>query len=176
MYTFRPLIKVVLHNHPETPYYESSVAAANTPNLTAALRYRQQPGLEAMFFLPVEIAGKTTILFDHTASWLATQQRPLAIAFVLALMAWGAASPFVSGRWRESTTTRVFSAPKVPGPAAGADGTRHRQRPGRVVPGRMTVALPVRQAGADRRPDRAAGRAVAPRSWSASACWNWWGS
>ncbi|MEZ5706799.1 MAG: YjiH family protein [Burkholderiaceae bacterium] len=63
----------------------------------------------------MEIAGKTTILFDHTASWLATQQRPLAIAFVLALMAWGAASPFVSGRWRESTTTRVFSALKVLG-------------------------------------------------------------
>ena len=50
-----------------------------------------------MFFLPVEIAGKSTILFDHAATWLATKQRPLAIAFVLALMAWGATQPFVSG-------------------------------------------------------------------------------
>ena len=50
-----------------------------------------------MFFLPVEIAGKSTILFDHAATWLATQQRPLAVAFVLALMVWGAASPFIKG-------------------------------------------------------------------------------
>lgn len=68
-----------------------------------------------MFFLPVDIGGKSTILFDHAATWLATQQRPLAIAFVLALMAWGAAHPFISGRWRDSTTVTVFSALKVLG-------------------------------------------------------------
>ncbi|WP_310566816.1 YjiH family protein [Hydrogenophaga sp.] len=68
-----------------------------------------------MFFLPIEIGGKTTILFDHAATWLATQQRPLAIAFVLALMVWGAVSPFVNGSWRASTTAAVFSALKVLG-------------------------------------------------------------
>ena len=94
----------------------TSAAAANAPNPTAALRMLAYSSLGlVMFFLPLEIAGKTTILFDHAATWLATQQRPLAIAFVLALMAWGAASPFVSGRWRASTTTTVFSALKVLG-------------------------------------------------------------
>jgi len=68
-----------------------------------------------MFFLPVEIGGKSTILFDHAATWLATKQRPLAITFVLALMAWGAAQPFISGRWRENVTTTVFSLLKVLG-------------------------------------------------------------
>jgi nucleoside recognition membrane protein YjiH len=93
-----------------------SVAAANAPNPTAALRMLAYSSLGlVMFFLPVEIAGKTTILFDHAATWLATRQRPLAIAFVLALMAWGSASPFVSGRWRARTTATVFSALKVLG-------------------------------------------------------------
>lgn len=68
-----------------------------------------------MFFLPVEIGGKSTILFDHAATWLATQQRPLAITFVLALMAWGAVQPLISGRWRENITARVFSLLKVLG-------------------------------------------------------------
>ena len=94
----------------------TSAAAASAPNPTAALRMLAYSSLGlVMFFLPVEIAGKSTILFDHAATWLATQQRPLAIAFVLALMAWGAASPFVSGRWRASTTATVFSALKVLG-------------------------------------------------------------
>lgn len=69
----------------------------------------------AMFFLPVEIAGKSTILFDHAATWLATQQRPLAIAVVLALMTWGAAAPFVQRTWRDSTTRMVFSVLKLLG-------------------------------------------------------------
>lgn len=94
----------------------TSVAAANAPNPTAALRMLAYSSLGlVMFFLPVEIAGKSTILFDHAATWLATQQRPLAIAFVLALMAWGAASPFIKGGWRASTTTAVFSVLKVMG-------------------------------------------------------------
>ncbi|MDQ7743196.1 YjiH family protein [Hydrogenophaga pseudoflava] len=94
----------------------TSVAAANAPNPTAALRMLAYSSLGlVMFFLPVEIAGKSTILFDHAATWLATQQRPLAIAFVLALMAWGAAAPFVKGGWRSSTTVAVFSVLKVLG-------------------------------------------------------------
>jgi nucleoside recognition membrane protein YjiH len=69
----------------------------------------------SMFFLPIEIGGKTTIMFDHAASWFANQQRSLAIAFVLALMAWGAATPFIKGSWSVNLTTRVFSVLKVLG-------------------------------------------------------------
>lgn len=94
----------------------ATASSPPVPAAAAALRMLAYSSLGlVMFFLPLEIAGKTTILFDHAATWLATQQRPLAIAFVLALMAWGAASPFVSGRWRASTTATVFSALKVLG-------------------------------------------------------------
>ncbi|MES2840411.1 MAG: YjiH family protein [Pseudomonadota bacterium] len=88
-----------------------------TPGRTVALlRLIAYSGIGlAMFFLPITIGGKTTIFFDHAASWLATQQRPLSIALVLALMAWGAASPFIKGTWRASTTHTVFSVLKVVG-------------------------------------------------------------
>lgn len=95
----------------------TSVVTANASGRPAALLRLiaySAIGL-VMFFLPVDIGGKSTILFDHAASWLATTQRPLAIAFVLALMAWGAAAPFVQRTWRRNTTTAVFSALKVLG-------------------------------------------------------------
>ena len=95
----------------------TSVATVNPPSRAAALlRLIAYSSLGlVMFFLPVEIAGKSTILFDHAASWLAAQQRPLAVAFVLALMAWGAATPFLKGGWRASPTATVFSLLKVLG-------------------------------------------------------------
>lgn len=93
---------------------------APTPTTTgramALLRLIAYSGIGlAMFFLPITIGGKTTIFFDHAASWLATQQRPLSIALVLALMSWGAASPFIKGTWRASITHTVFSLLKVLG-------------------------------------------------------------
>lgn len=95
----------------------TDVARDTTPSRTfALLRLIGYSSLGLiMFFLPVEIGGKSTILFDHAASWLANQQRPLAIAFVLALMTWGAAAPFISGAWRANLTVRVFSLLKVLG-------------------------------------------------------------
>ncbi|MBW8471274.1 MAG: YjiH family protein [Thiobacillus sp.] len=93
-------------------------ATASSPPVPAAAFLRllaySSIGL-VMFFLPLEIAGKTTILFDHAATYLAQQQRSLSIALVLTLMAWGAAAPFVKGSWRTSTTTAVFSVLKVMG-------------------------------------------------------------
>eukprot|EP01136_Pigoraptor_vietnamica_P018484 Opistho-1_new@5429 len=89
---------------------------ATTGRAMALLRLIAYSGIGlAMFFLPITIGGKTTIFFDHAASWLVTQQRPLSIALVLALMAWGAASPFIQGSWRASTTHTVFSVLKVVG-------------------------------------------------------------
>ena len=93
-------------------------ATASSPPVPAAAFLRllaySSIGL-VMFFLPLEIAGKTTILFDHAATYLAQQQRSLSIALVLTLMAWGAAAPFARGSWRASTTTAVFSVLKVMG-------------------------------------------------------------
>ncbi len=92
------------------------LSTRSSSRATALLRLVAYSSLGlVMFFLPIDIGGKSTIMFDHAATWLATKQRPLAIAFVLALMAWGAAQPFITGRWRENLTTTVFSVLKVLG-------------------------------------------------------------
>ncbi|MDZ4176296.1 MAG: YjiH family protein, partial [Hydrogenophaga sp.] len=95
-----------------------TAATASSPPIPVAALLRllaySSIGL-VMFFLPLEIAGKTTILFDHAATYLAQQQRSLSVALVLALMVWGAAAPFVKGSWRASTTSAVFSVLKVLG-------------------------------------------------------------
>lgn len=68
-----------------------------------------------MFFFPVTIAGKTTILFDHAASYLVKQQRSIAIAFVFLLMCYGVVKPFVTGRWKDTATNKILSIFKVLG-------------------------------------------------------------
>lgn len=94
----------------------SAVVASTTDRSAALFRLIAYSAIGlVMFFLPVEIGGKSTILFDHAATWLVTKQRPFAIAFVLTLMAWGAAAPFVQHTWRRNTTTVIFSLLKVLG-------------------------------------------------------------
>lgn len=68
-----------------------------------------------LFFVDIEIGGRRTIPVDHLSSYLVREQRSLAVAFVLALMAWGALSPFVTGAFRQSATARVFSVIKLAG-------------------------------------------------------------
>lgn len=68
-----------------------------------------------VFFVPVTIAGKSTIPLDHAATALATYARPFAIAFVCALILYGAIAPFVQGNWRSNTTQAVFSLLRVLG-------------------------------------------------------------
>lgn len=68
-----------------------------------------------LFFVPVEIGGKSTILLDHAATAITTQARPVAIAFVCLLMGWGAFGPFITGAWRRSTTEVIFSFLRVLG-------------------------------------------------------------
>lgn len=41
-----------------------------------------------LFFVPIEIAGRSTIAFDHLASYLVKEQRSLAIVLLFALMAY----------------------------------------------------------------------------------------
>ncbi|OHV75353.1 YjiH family protein [Ensifer sp. LCM 4579] len=68
-----------------------------------------------LFFVPVELNGKSTILLDHAASAISTGARPAAIAFVCLLMAYGAFAPFVQNTWRKSATDAVFSVLRVIG-------------------------------------------------------------
>jgi nucleoside recognition membrane protein YjiH len=68
-----------------------------------------------LFFVPVTIAEKSTILLDHAATAIATQLRPVAVTFVCLLMAYGAFGPFVRGTWNKSITDMIFSVLRVLG-------------------------------------------------------------
>lgn len=67
------------------------------------------------FFVPVTIAGKSTILLDHAASAISTHLRPLAITFVCIMIAYGAIAPFLRGDWNRNLTAAVFSVLRVLG-------------------------------------------------------------
>ncbi|AMS43072.1 histidine transporter [Aminobacter sp. Y103A] len=67
------------------------------------------------FFVPVTIGTKSTILLDHAATALAVQLRPVAVAFVCLLIAYGAIGPFVRGSWNRNVTEAIFSALRVLG-------------------------------------------------------------
>lgn len=100
---------------------QASLSAApahtHTHTLTRLLGY-SLIGL-VLFFLPVDIAGKSTILLDHAASFLLKEARPLVIGIALVLMAYGAIHPWVSGAWRHNAVAMVFSVLKVLGLAIG---------------------------------------------------------
>ncbi|MDO6708058.1 YjiH family protein [Photobacterium sp. 1_MG-2023] len=70
------------------------------------------------FFIPITIAGKSTIPLDHLVSqvkvWLGDGVAWYALAMIVA----GAAYPFISGQWSQSLTDKVFSMLKILGAAA----------------------------------------------------------
>lgn len=68
-----------------------------------------------MFFVPITIGGKSTILLDHAATAISSQLRPAAIVFVCLLMAYGALAPFVRGSWKKSVTEMIFSVLRLLG-------------------------------------------------------------
>lgn len=72
-----------------------------------------------VFFIPITIGGKTSIVLDHMVS--AVQEHVPAVLpyFSLALILAGAAYPFVTGTWRRSTVNTVFSVFKVFGLLVG---------------------------------------------------------
>ncbi|GAA0310455.1 hypothetical protein [Psychrobacter aestuarii] len=52
-----------------------------------------------MFFVPFTIGGKSTILFDHGATYLVSQQHTLAVILLFLLMLYGVAKPFIDKSW-----------------------------------------------------------------------------
>lgn len=66
-----------------------------------------------MFFVPVDIGGRSTILFDHAARYVQNEFRPLALAALFAMMIYGALAPFVRGSWQKSVSERVISLFKL---------------------------------------------------------------
>ncbi len=72
-----------------------------------------------VFFVPVDLNGESSILLDHIVSaiesWVPSVLPYVALAIIVA----GAVYPFVSGTWRQSTVTVVFSVFKVIGLVVG---------------------------------------------------------
>lgn len=67
------------------------------------------------FFIPFTINDKSTILFDHAASYLVNDLHTLAVGLLFILMAYGSIKPIVTGKYKESFTHAVLSFAKVVG-------------------------------------------------------------
>ena len=68
-----------------------------------------------MFFVPVPIAGETTIPLDHLVNWVSTTLGEAAQYVALAIIVGGAIYPFATGRWRRSRTSLVFALLNIVG-------------------------------------------------------------
>lgn len=68
-----------------------------------------------MFFVPVTIGGKNSIMLDHIVTFLRTNVSGVLPYYALAVIAAGAVYPFVSGTWKKSAVDKVFSVFKVVG-------------------------------------------------------------
>ena len=72
-----------------------------------------------MFFVPVTIAGKNTIMLDHIVSFLQANIGPVLPFYALAVIVAGAGYPFVAGTWKRSAVEVAFSLLKVVGMVVG---------------------------------------------------------
>ena len=68
-----------------------------------------------MFFVPFTIGEKSTILFDHGATYLVTQQHTLAVFLLFLLMIYGVGRPIYDGSWRKNITNMILTAFKIIG-------------------------------------------------------------
>lgn len=72
-----------------------------------------------MFFVPVTIGGRSTIMLDHIVTWLRDSVPGALPYYALVVIVAGAVYPFASGTWRQSTVAVVFSVLKVLGMVVG---------------------------------------------------------
>ena len=67
------------------------------------------------FFVPFTIGDKSTILFDHGATYLVNQQHTVAVGILFLLMVYGVGKPFYDGSWRKNITNTILTVFKVLG-------------------------------------------------------------
>ena len=67
------------------------------------------------FFVPFTIGDKSTILFDHGATYLVNQQHTMAVGILFLLMVYGVGKPFYDGSWRKNITNTILTVFKVIG-------------------------------------------------------------
>ncbi|ETF00996.1 histidine transporter [Advenella kashmirensis W13003] len=62
-----------------------------------------------LFFVPITLAGKSTILVDHASGYLIKNLRPIALVLLMLLMVYGVLGPFLNGRFKASTSEKIFT-------------------------------------------------------------------
>jgi nucleoside recognition membrane protein YjiH len=68
-----------------------------------------------MFFIPVEIGEKSSIMLDHIVSWIRVQFPSIVPYYAFIVILLGAVYPFITKTWNKDTVTIVFSMLKVLG-------------------------------------------------------------
>ncbi|HEY5654780.1 MAG TPA: YjiH family protein [Woeseiaceae bacterium] len=61
------------------------------------------------FFVPLDIAGRSTILIDHLVTGVASNAPTSAVVYTVVLIAWGVIDPFRNRTWNSSRTQIVLS-------------------------------------------------------------------
>jgi nucleoside recognition membrane protein YjiH len=72
-----------------------------------------------MFFVPVTIGEKNSIMLDHIVSYIQTNAASAVPYYALVVIAAGAIYPFLSGKWKKSSIDIVFSIFKAIGLIVG---------------------------------------------------------
>lgn len=89
------------------------------PNIALMLKLFLPSALGILiFFVPVEIGGRSTILLDHMVTGARGMLREASGLYALALIVSGAAYPLVRGYWKRNVTERIFTALKLLGVVA----------------------------------------------------------
>ncbi|MFB9147155.1 YjiH family protein [Halomonas alkalicola] len=99
----------------ETPHERSRQRASMTTILKLFLP--SALGI-VIFFVPVEIAGRSTILLDHMVTGARGLLGDYSGVYALAMIMAGTAYPLIKGYWRRNLTERIFTALKVLGVVA----------------------------------------------------------
>ncbi len=72
-----------------------------------------------IFFVPITIGEKKSILLDHFVTYIQTAAEPAIPFYTLFILAAGAIYPFWTGKWKKSATDIIFSMFKVAGLLTG---------------------------------------------------------
>lgn len=72
-----------------------------------------------MFFIPVTMAGKNSIMLDHIVTFIQTYATPALPYYALLVIAAGAVYPFISGKWKKSNVDTIFSLFNIMGLIVG---------------------------------------------------------
>ena len=62
-----------------------------------------------MFFIPVTIGEKKSIMLDHIVTFIQTYATPALPYYALVIIAVGTIYPFVTGKWKKSNVNTIFS-------------------------------------------------------------------